>query len=79
MTVIPLCAKPKRDIVTRAKCQGVHRERHVDIANCSASPKDQVIMTCVAMGYPDDGFPANAVTSDRQPNSDFVRYVGFGD
>ena len=43
-------------------------------------PEDQAIMTCVAMGYPDDSFPADAVTSDReQPNSDFVRYVGFGD
>jgi nitroreductase len=42
-------------------------------------PEDQVIMTCVAMGYPDEEFPANAVKSDRQPNSDFVRYVGFGD
>jgi hypothetical protein len=36
-------------------------------------------MTCVAMGYPDDDFAANSVRSDRQPNSDFVRYVGFGD
>jgi hypothetical protein len=42
-------------------------------------PEDQAIMTCVAMGYADDSFPANAVTSDRQPNSDFVRYVGFHD
>lgn len=36
-------------------------------------------MTCVAMGYPDDSFAANAVKSDREANSDFVRYVGFGD
>jgi nitroreductase len=42
-------------------------------------PEDQVIMTCVAMGYPDDSFAANAVRSDRQPNSAFVRYVGFTD
>src|SRR3954453_8396781 len=42
-------------------------------------PEDQVIMTCVAMGYPDDSFPANAVRSDRQPNADFVRYVGFAE
>ena len=41
--------------------------------------EDQVIMTCVAMGCPDDSFPANAVTSDREANHDFVRYVGFGD
>jgi hypothetical protein len=42
-------------------------------------PEDEVIMTCVAMGYPDDSFPANAVRSDREPNGDFVRYVGFAD
>jgi hypothetical protein len=42
-------------------------------------PEDEIIMTCVAMGYPDDGFPANAVRSDREPNGDFVRYVGFAD
>jgi hypothetical protein len=42
-------------------------------------PEDQVIMTCVAMGYPDGSFAANAVSSDREANSDFVRYVGFAD
>lgn len=42
-------------------------------------PEEQVIMTCVAMGYPDDEFAANAVRSDREANGDFVRYVGFGD
>jgi hypothetical protein len=42
-------------------------------------PDDQVIMTCVAMGYPDDSFPANGVRSERQPNGDFVRYVGFAE
>jgi hypothetical protein len=36
-------------------------------------------MTCVAMGYPDDSFPANSVRSDREANGDFVRYVGFAD
>lgn len=42
-------------------------------------PEDQAIMTCVAMGYPDDDFAANAVVSDREPNASFVRYVGFSD
>jgi nitroreductase len=42
-------------------------------------PEEEVIMTCVAMGYPDDSFPANSVHSDRESNSDFVRYVGFED
>ena len=37
------------------------------------------LMSCVAMGYPDDSFPANAVRSDREANGDFVRYVGFSD
>jgi hypothetical protein len=36
-------------------------------------------MTCIAMGYPDDSFPANAVRSDRRANDDLVRYVGFAE
>ena len=47
-----------------------------EIANI---PQEEVIMTCVAMGYPDDSFPANSVRSDREANGDFVRYVGFAD
>ena len=42
-------------------------------------PEDQAIMTCVAMGYPDEDFAANAVRSDRREHEDFVRYVGFAD
>ena len=42
-------------------------------------PDDEVIMTCVAMGYPDDSFPANGVRSDRQSNGEFVRFVGFAE
>ncbi len=40
-------------------------------------PDDEVIMTCIAMGYPDDSFSANGVTSGRESNESFVRYVGF--
>lgn len=40
-------------------------------------PEDQVIMICVAMGYPDDAFPANAVVSQRKPVEDAVVFVGF--
>jgi nitroreductase len=57
--------------------QGITRSDIV--REVAAIPEDQVIMTCVAMGYPDESFAANAVTSDRKPHSDFVRYVGFGD
>ncbi len=40
-------------------------------------PEDQVIMTCVAMGYPDGSFVANDVKSRRADNADVVTYVGF--
>ena len=38
---------------------------------------DQVIMICVAMGYPDDNFPANAVVSKRKSVDEAVTFVGF--
>ncbi len=40
-------------------------------------PDDQVIMICVAMGFPDETFPANAVVSNRKPLDETVRFVGF--
>jgi nitroreductase len=40
-------------------------------------PDDQVIMTCIAMGYPDYDFAANDVKSRRTPNEDIVTYTGF--
>jgi nitroreductase len=40
-------------------------------------PDDQNIMICIAMGYPDDSFPANDVRSVRADNSTFVHYLGF--
>jgi nitroreductase len=43
----------------------------------AAIPDDQVIMICVAIGYPDDSFPANAVVSDRKSVDDAVVFVGF--
>ncbi len=42
-------------------------------------PDDQVIMICVAMGYPDDDFPANAVVSRRKSVDEAVVFVGFED
>jgi hypothetical protein len=36
-----------------------------------------VIMICVAMGWPDDSFPANAVVSNRKPMEETVNFVGF--
>ena len=40
-------------------------------------PDDQVIMICVAMGYPDETFPANAVVSGRKSLEEAVHFVGF--
>ncbi len=42
-------------------------------------PDDQVIMICVAMGFPDDSFPANAVVSTRKAVEEAVVFVGFDD
>jgi nitroreductase len=42
-------------------------------------PDDQVIMICIAMGYPDDSFPANAVVSRRKPVDEAAVFVGFED
>lgn len=40
-------------------------------------PEDQVIMICVAMGWPDDSFPANAVVSERKSVDEAAVFVGF--
>ncbi|APE43839.1 nitroreductase [Sulfitobacter alexandrii] len=40
-------------------------------------PDDQVILTCVAMGWPDDSFSANAVRSTRRSVDEVARFVGF--
>lgn len=42
-------------------------------------PDDQVIMICIAMGWPDESFPANAVVSERKPVDDAANFVGFDD
>ena len=42
-------------------------------------PDDQVIQTCVAMGWPDDSFPANAVVSTRKSVDEAAVFRGFDD
>ena len=42
-------------------------------------PEDEIIVTCVAMGYPLDDFAANDVKSSRRPTASVVSYVGFAD
>jgi nitroreductase len=38
---------------------------------------DQVIMKSIALGWPEDSFPANAVVSDRKSVDEAARFVGF--
>lgn len=40
-------------------------------------PEDQVILTCVALGWPDENFVANAVVSRRRPVTKVARFLGF--
>jgi nitroreductase len=40
-------------------------------------PDDQVIMKAIALGWPDDSFPANAVVSERKSVEEAARFVGF--
>ncbi len=40
-------------------------------------PEDQVILTCVALGWPDEGFVANSVVSRRRPVSNTTKFLGF--
>ena len=40
-------------------------------------PDNQIIMICVAMGYPDEEFPANKVISKRRPIEEVATFRGF--
>jgi nitroreductase len=40
-------------------------------------PDSEIIMSCVAMGYPRDDFPANEVVSTRRLVEEVVTFVGF--
>jgi nitroreductase len=40
-------------------------------------PDDEVIMTCIAMGYPNEDFAANDVKSVREEADNFVTFTGF--
>ena len=64
-----------RGLGTVVNGQGIMRSDVVrDVAGI---PDDQVIMTCIAMGYPDDDFAANGVKAAREPNDRFLNFVGF--
>ena len=66
-----------RGLGTVVNGQGIMRSEIV--REEAAIPDDEVIMTCIALGYPNEEFAANTVKADREPNEHFVRYVGFTD
>lgn len=55
--------------------QGIMQSPVVREHACIAD--DQVIMKAVALGWPDDSFPANAVVSERKSVAEAARFVGF--
>ena len=42
-------------------------------------PDDQVIMKSIALGWPDESFPANAVVSERKTIDEAAVFLGFED
>ncbi|MGU3391184.1 nitroreductase [Sphingomonas sp. M1A8_2b] len=42
-------------------------------------PDDQVIMKSIALGWPDENFPANAVVSERRSIDEAAVFIGFDD
>lgn len=42
-------------------------------------PEDEIIVTCVAMGWPAEGFAANDVKAGRLPVERIASFVGFDD
>jgi nitroreductase len=66
-----------RGLGTVINGQGIMRS---DIVRAVAGiPQEEVIMTCVALGWPDDDFAANDVKAEREPVAGFARLVGFND
>ncbi len=47
------------------------------VRECACIPANEIIMSCVAMGYPADDFPANDVVSVRRRVDEVINFVGF--
>ena len=66
-----------RGLGTVINSQGIMQSpvvrEHADI------PDDQVIMKSIALGWPDETFPANAVVSHRRSVDEAATFIGFDD
>jgi hypothetical protein len=56
--------------------QGIMQSRVV--REHAGTADDQVIMKSIALGWPDENFPANAVVSERKSIEEATVFVGFG-
>ena len=61
------------------RVRGSCNPRWCATAGTPRSLEDQVIMKAVALGWPDDSFPANAVVSERKSVDEAARFLGFDD
>ena len=66
-----------RGLGTVINGQGIMRSDIV--REVAGIPPEQGIMTCIAMGWPDETFATNAVVSDREANESFVSWHGFAE
>ncbi len=70
-----VCAAWERGLGTVINGQGISQSPVVrEHANI---PEDEIIVTCVAMGWPAEEFPANDVKAARVPVDQVVSFVGF--
>jgi hypothetical protein len=49
------------------------------VRECAGIAADQVIMKAIALGWPDETFPANRVVSERKTVDEATTFVGFDD
>ena len=49
------------------------------VRECAGIATDQVIMKAIALGWPDETFPANRVISERKMVDEATTFVGFDD
>ena len=66
-----------RGLGTVINSQGIMQSPVVRAEACI--PDDQVIQTCISMGWPDESFPANAVVSQRKSLDETAVFLGFED